>query len=191
MKRFLTIVVALSCIVLPVSAFANTGEYGFTISGSAVSPDVNTVPFVPGLLTAFLWLKCCQLPAPLPQGISAAEFAVVSTNLANAVLAFTAAGNWLNAGGATNLLLAVGGCPCMNDLAGSWLVLVNGPGSLSLGLSSTQTKAGVDCSPNPSLWDVEWVGLDFGGGPCGKGTICQKPVSVEESSWGQVKALYR
>jgi hypothetical protein len=193
MKRLLTIVVALSCLALPLDAFATGGEYGFVISASAASPDVNTVPFAAGVQTYFLWLKCCNLPAGFPQGISAAEFGLVSTNAANLVLGFTPTGSWLNAGGASNLLLAVGGCPCGPTVAGSILILANAPGSLCIGPSSTNTKAGVDCSPDPQLWPIEWRGLDFGGGiACVEGTLCEKPpLAVEEASWGGVKALYR
>jgi hypothetical protein len=192
MKRLLTLVVALSCLVLPLDASA-TGEFGFAISASAASPDLNTVAFAAGVQTYFLWLKCCQLPPGFQQGISAAEFGLVSTNAANVILGFTPMGAWLNAGNATNLLLAVGGCPCGPTVAGSILVLANAPGSVCIGPSTTATKAGVDCSADPQLWSVDWKGLDFGGGgPCIEGTICEKPpVSVEEASWGGVKALYR
>lgn len=191
MRRCLTIGVVLACAAFPDDVFAVGGEYGFTISASPVSPDVNTTPFTPGLQTYHLWLKCCSLPAGFPQGIAAAEFGLVSTNPANVILAFTPKGVWLNAGSATNLFLAIGGCPCGPLIVGNILFLTNAPGSLCIGPSATGTKAGVDCTPNPQLWPVEWTGLDFGGGPCGKGDLCIKPISVEEMSWGAVKGLYR
>jgi hypothetical protein len=65
------------------------------------------------------------------------------------------------------------------------------PGNLCIAPSSTGTKATVDCTANPSLWDIDWVGLNFGGGACGKGSVCDKPITVEEISWGGVKGLYR
>jgi hypothetical protein len=188
MKRSLTIVAALFCFVLPVSGFAQC-PFGFTISGSATSPDVNSIPVTPGLQTVFLWLKCCNLPRDLPQGIAAAEFGLVSTNPDNVILAFTPAGSWLNVGSGTNLILAIGGCPCSFSLAGSILVSATAPGGLCLGPSLTGTMGGVDCSATPSVWPIEWIGLTFGGPPCGESKTCI--LSVDAQSWGSVKALYR
>ena len=190
MKRFLTIVVASFCLVLARSAAAQPpqGDYGFTISASATSPDVNQAPFTPGILFVFLWLKCCRLPAGMEQGIAAAEFGIVSTSPANVILAFTPVFPWLACG---SLLICAADCPCTNSLVGRLTILSNAPGSYCLGPSTTGTKAGVDCSENPSLWPIEWIGLDNGGGFCGKGVLCDGPVSVEGTSWGSVKSLYR
>jgi hypothetical protein len=133
-------------------------------------------------MTAFLWLKCCLLGAL--QGITAAEFALVSTDPANAILAFTPAEGWVSAGTETELLFAGAGCPGGPVVAGTILVSVSAPGSLCIGPDQLGTEASVDCSPNPVLWPIAWTGLDFGGGHC-------KSVAVESTSWGKIKATYR
>jgi hypothetical protein len=51
---------------------------------------------------------------------------------------------------------------------------------------------GVDCSVNPTVWPIEWIGLDVGGGGCDSGNpLCFGPVAVESKSWSKVKSLYR
>jgi hypothetical protein len=167
---------------------ATDQPYGWTISSSPTDPFANSMAPTGAVATAYLWLACCQLPAGLQQGMAAAEFTLQATG--PVVLATTPANNFLNAGGATNLLLAVGGCPCGPVVAANVLILAL-PGSICIVESPTGTKGTVDCQPDPALWGMDWIGLDLGGGPCGKGQICQKPVSVESASWGQIKGIYR
>jgi hypothetical protein len=190
MKRFAAIAAVSLSLLVPSSPMAQ-GEYGFTLSASSTTPDVNETSFAPGVRNAYLWLKCCDLPSEYEQGISAAEFSVASTNLANVILGFTPVFPWLPCGEIPTLFLACAvDCPCNDSLVGNFLVLFNAPGSLCIVPSSTGTRAGVDCSNNPSLWPIEWVGLDFGGGFCGSGSLCGV-ISVEDASWGGVKTLYR
>jgi hypothetical protein len=171
------------------------GEFGWTISSSSTDPLQNTAPFTPGEQTYFLWAYCADLPAGFPQGIAAAEFGLVSSP-SNTIVAFTPseARGWRNLGSATNLLLFVDGCPC-GGLAGTIRIQVNAPGSLCLGPSSTDTKVGVDCSENPYLWPIDWIGLDIGGGPCGRGLLCRSyrgcVIAVDPTTWGRTKARYR
>jgi hypothetical protein len=124
--------------------------------------------------------------------MSTAEFGLVSDNPANVILGFTpnAAGGWLNAGSATNLLLAVSGCPCGPVLAGTILTLVNQPGSLCIG-GTCGAEATFDCSPPPLPHGMDWVGLDFGAGICARGGLCSIGTPLEVESWGKVKAMYR
>jgi hypothetical protein len=192
MKRLLTTVVVIFCLVLLGSAAAQPPQghegYAFTISASLASPDANQIPFAPGILSAFLWLKCCRLPSWMEQGIAGVEFGVTSTNPANVILAFTPVFPWLDCG---SILLCAADCPCWNSLVGRWTILMNAPGSFCLGPSTTGTLAGVDCSENPSLWPIDWIGLDSGGGGCWNGPLLCDLISVEGRSWGSVKSLYR
>lgn len=178
MKRFLTIVSAL-CLVAS-TAMAQP-RYGWSISNSGANPDANTGPVAAGVATMFLWLSCSN------QGMSAADISVTAS-VGNVVLAFNTANGFLNAGSATNLLLAVGGCPSGPVNAGSWLVLKNVP----LDMCLTGANVTVDCESNPTAWPHEFVGYSETGTPCtdpipGSCAV----VSVEDSSWGSIKGLYR
>lgn len=96
------------------------------------------------------------------------------------VLATTPVNGFLNAGGTTNLLLAVGGCPPGPVVAANLLTL-SLPGSICLAPSAQNgVKGTVDCSPNPQLWSIDWRGLEL-----------LPPVSVEPTTWGSVKQRYR
>jgi hypothetical protein len=124
--------------------------------------------------------------------VSTAQFALTSTNPDNVIVSFTAnsAGGWINTGSANNLFLSASGCPLGPMLAGAILIDVKEPGSLCIG-PVCGWKAVTSCGPNPSFFPVEWIGLNFGGGPCQKGSLCGAPVSVETQSWGKIKAMYR
>ena len=194
MKPVLATVAILAAVLMASSAFAESEPYTWTISGDSTNPFANTGSFLPGLQTLYVWLACCNLPDPLMDGMSAAEFGLFSTNPANVILAMTPMNGFLNAGSPTEPLLAVGGCPCGPVAAASMLVLSNAPGQICFRASSaTGTKGTVDCEPNPSLYAMAWIGFsDDGAAPCTKGVICKEdPTSVEDSSFGKVKALYR
>jgi hypothetical protein len=189
MKLLITILSVIAVLALPASSFAQpAAPYAWTISASATSPFVNTTSPTGGVATYRLWLNCADLPGSLQDGMAAAEFAVVSVGVTH--LATTPVNGFLNAGSTTNLLLAVGACPGGPVVAADLLVL-SLPGTMSLAPSSTQTKGTVDCSPNPSLWPIDWIGLGVGLPPLGKGPADCAPVSVEEGTWGQIKGLYR
>jgi hypothetical protein len=185
MKRFLTIVSALCiCAVMATGAFAGgTGpQYGWTVSKSAVDPLINSGLPTGGVDTLFLWFYCST------EGMASAEMDVVSTP-AGQVIAFNVSNGYLNAGNATHLLLAVGGCPSAPVVAGSILVLHFAP--LIVCLEGANVT--VDCSPNPQAWPHDHKGYaDLALPLClsDSPTLCQ-PVSVEESSWGSIKSLYR
>jgi hypothetical protein len=57
----------------------------------------------------------------------------------------------------------------------------------------TNLVATVDCSPNPQTWPMGWLGLDLAlGESCRTLDVnCTKPVSIEETTWGTIKSLYR
>jgi hypothetical protein len=183
MKRVLTIIAALLVAAAP--SFA-ANQYGWTISSSPSDPFVNTGPVTGAPLSLYLWLACSD-----NGGMSAAEFDL-QTPPGVFNFGFTVLGSFLNAGGATHLLLAVGGCPTGPVPAGLWNVfnttpgsycLVNGPGGGNRGT--------VDCDPvAPQLWPIGVVGYGAGGPPSCVELLCPI-VSVESSSWGSVKSLYR
>src|SRR5262245_52014898 len=104
-------------------AQAQTFRYGWTVSKSNADPFVNTGSPTGGVDTLFLWFQC-----NVGDGISAADFA--ATGSLAPPLAFNVSNGFLNAGNATALLLAVGGCPAAPIVAGSWLVLHSSPGDL-------------------------------------------------------------
>ncbi len=199
-------------------------RYGWTVSGSSTDPCVSTGNFVVGgLATLFLWYFYND-----PDGMSAADLSVdIQPPGAVSVLAFNTANGYLNAGSATNPLLAVGGCPNGPLNAGSWLMIPVAPAwQFCLG----GNKLTVDCQINPIAWPSDVKGFANGGGSvtcvegmpencsdeacfgwfcdsetgecyvdlcacghCDGPEICAEcqVVSVETSSWGKVKTLYR
>ena len=192
MKRLTTIfaVLALILTAAPSSFAADTYEYGWSISGSSVDPFANTGAFVPGLGTLYLWYQC-----NVKDGMSAAEFDIVSANAANVFLSFSATNGFLNAGNGNALLIAVGACPSGPIVAGTILILKNAPGEYCIAPSASNgISVTVDCDTNPTTHDNVVVGWSDAGAPgCGgriDGLLCN-PVSVDATSWGQVKGLYR
>jgi hypothetical protein len=167
--------------------------YTWTISADPFDPYQNTTPFVPGLRTFYLHYACSTPPPTGPGGAAAAEFGVYNTNLANSVVGFIPLAGFLNAGTPTELLLAIAGCPDGPRRAGNLLTLNAIEGQYCFRPSANGVMGTVDCSPNPDLWPMDFIGLSHGAGsPCFAGTgDCTKPISVEETSWGKVKTLYR
>lgn len=159
--------------------------YAWVVSSSPSILFANTGNFPPGALaTVYLWFFAVG-----PQGMSAADISVV-INPAGAVnvLAFNTSNGFLNAGSVTNPLLAVGGCPYGPVVAGSWILLpVFSAWELCLG----GVAMTVNCEINPIAYPHLSHGFANGGAPqtCG-GDLCGI-VSVESTSWGMVKSLYR
>jgi hypothetical protein len=186
MKRFMTILSVLAILAMGTSAHAV--RFGWTISGSAADPYVNTGTATNGVVNLTLWLVCTDGTL----GMASAEFDLVPQGTMS-VLAFTALPPFLNAGGATNLLLAVGGCPPGPLPAGTVLIL-DTPGGVCFGASAANGLiTTVECS-TLALGDMEYIGYDNSGtGPCMEmagDNLCD-PVSVEDDSWGSIKSLYR
>ena len=82
----------------------------WAISSSDVDPNANFGP-LDGVGSLYLWFFC----SPSADAIAAAEFDLVG---AIPVVEFLPRNGFLNAGGATNLVLAVGGCPQGNVVVG-------------------------------------------------------------------------
>ena len=123
MKRFLTIL-----FVLALATSVSARDFGWTLSNSPTDALANSGTFTAGILTLYLHYYCTNDG----NGLASAEFDIQSTSAANLVLAFTALNGFLNAGGATNLLLAVGGCPYGPVAAGNFLISANAPGQYCL-----------------------------------------------------------
>jgi hypothetical protein len=181
MKRFVTALAVGILVMGPAPALAqNSYSWAITdLTGSSVSTFTG-----PGTLFLNLSLYC----AP-NDGASAAEFDVSSSNPANIVLAFTALNGFLNAGGATNLLLAT---PCTNGpvVAGQLIVSSNAPGEYCLVPSGNGKKVTVDCTVF-----LEWQNTSAGFSNVGSLPTCTEVLcfvdSVVEESWSRVKSLYR
>jgi hypothetical protein len=191
MKLLMTICAALAMVVMmaPTSQ-ATDFQYGWTISNSIASPFSNTGPFVPGLGTLYIWYECS-----VKDGMSAAEMAFLTLNAANVTLAFTPLNGFLNAGTTTEWLLAVGSCPAGPVVAGQMLCLMNAPGEFCIVPSAANgINVTVDCSPNPQTHTNSTVGFAHDGAVllCNdlSPELCNV-VSVDQTSWGQVKGLYR
>jgi hypothetical protein len=184
MKRFLTIFSALCiCAVMATGAAAHN-IYGWSISNSDSNPFANTGALAPGLVTLHLWYACNSA-----DGMSAAEIDP-TISAGNTIAAFNVANGYLNAGTATHLLLAVGGCPNAPVRAGSWLIIKATPVDMCPGGANVT----VDCSADPSAWPNDFIGYSEAGVPCEDlrpEDLCGVTTSVEESSWGSIKSLYR
>ena len=183
MKRFMTIVSALSILVVASSAFA--GQYGWTLSNSSTDPLSNNGAPTGGLATLFLWYVCDN-----DLGISAAEFDLDTVPLA----APTVANGWINlATQPFQWLAIIGQCPSGPMVAASILYIdAAGINVCIVPSADNGFNISVDCDQNPYAHD--FIGYDStGGGPCLQGDapdLCFTD-SVASESWGDIKALYR
>jgi hypothetical protein len=175
-------------VIFLLTSTSSAEDYGWTISTSDTSPDVNTAIATQDLASYYLWFACSDVPAPLENGMAAAEFDIVATGPTH--IATNVMSGFLNAGGTGNLLLAVGGCPSGPVVAAELLVL-SFAGNICIAPADNGNLVTVDCAPAPSAHQMAWVGLDLGSGACSGGTCVVSPTPVESLSWGEVKALYR
>jgi hypothetical protein len=209
MKKFLTMMMVLALLViLPATALAQSGFYTWSISGSAADPFANTaaVP-APGLITLYLWfVEGCHPEAS--GGMAAAEFKITVNAGAGgwSFTAFIPQNSFFDAGPpntaiSKNALMAVGACPTGPVVAANMLFIANGSGA-NVGFTITdntvglsQVAATVDCSsgsPGLHTWPatMRCVGYSAGGVNQDHGQDC-RVTSVESTTWGQIKGLYR
>ncbi|MAF26797.1 MAG: hypothetical protein QGH59_09215 [Gemmatimonadota bacterium] len=183
MKRFMTILAVLSVLVLATSATAEV--YGWTISGSATDPFVNTG--TPAFAVGFFTLHfVCD-----SDGMSAAEFDIGGTMT---VYAFTPLNGYLNAGGATNLMLAVGGCPVGPLAAGTVMALDLGGAIYPMDSAANALNVTVNCAAT-DMFDNNYIGYSTDGSApvsnvADASALCVG-TGVEPSNWGAIKGLYR
>lgn len=198
MKRFMT-VLALAVLVAAPAAFAQE-QFGWTISNSTADPLSNTGAIAPdpanpfgGLL--FLWLMCDNFPdGSGGGGMSAAEFDIVElTGTSGATpSAFGTQNGFLNAGGVTDLLLAVGACPMGAVLAGQFSL---GPDNFVpdvelciVNSAANNRNLTVDCLTGLGVTNAT-IGFRKTAAPSCIDQLC--PVPVHSRSWGEIKGLYR
>ena len=179
MKRVLLLAMC-ALMVTPIVAGAQN-NYGWSLSESPSDPCVTTGTPTFAVKTIYLWHTYAT-----NQQMSAADISAAGSI---APLAFNASNGYLNAGDAVNLLLAVGGCPMPPINAGNFLIVDTG-GNMEL----AGARLTVDCVVNdPYLsgttgWSSDGstpVEYDVAGG-----TGCTT-ISVEGTSWGSVKNMYR
>lgn len=183
MNRLLIAWVALAASSTVPDALAGAeNRYGWSLSASAADPFANTTAPSFGLRTVYLWYTCSSV-----DGLSAAEFLVVTTGLSHA--ATVPENGFLNAGSHDDLRLAVGGCPGGPVVAARLLMIDNG-GNVCLAPSSQAFPSAVDCASTPGSHPIDWAGFSSGLGTCADGALCP-PDAIEARSWGQLKALYR
>jgi hypothetical protein len=200
MRRWITATTIAALIAVPlhsdVQAGGGNGYFSWVVSGSSTDPNVPTGPDGTGFNTVYLWLKQgCGLGGN-GAGMSAAEMRLVAKGDWG-IVAFTPQNSFLNAGTLPDLLLAVGGCPVGPVVAGN--ILATGTvGGINLGRTGSVEGAGtVDCEINPILYS--WPEFNrFEGYATASATHSRQNhgagcdgVSVEQNSWGTVKALYR
>jgi hypothetical protein len=183
MRRFLTIL-----FVLTFATSAYAGDVGWTLSDSPTSAFSNLGSPVAGLVSIYLWFYCINAA----EGLASAEFGIAGTSVP---LSFTPANGFLNAGGAANLLLAVGGCPYGPVMAGTFVFFdQSGAGfnacivpSATNGLNVSVYCIGLGLLPN------DYIGYANDGTlPCeSEYELCTYSTSVADASWGTVKSFYR
>ncbi|MCA9751265.1 MAG: hypothetical protein KC591_03675 [Gemmatimonadetes bacterium] len=100
-------------------------DYGWSISSSSTNSSLFSGPLSSNIDYLYLWLTCTTT-----EGIAAMECGLESDNTVFVPLAFEPMNGALNAGTATHLILAVGGCPREPFLIGRILVLYLGPVSV-------------------------------------------------------------
>ncbi len=127
---------SLALAVLVAGSLPARAGYEFSLSASDTDPNIHTASPSGGLRSVYLWLACSD------DGIAAFETGVSGTL---PVFGFTPLNGVMNAGNATDLLLAVPGCPDSLVL-GSFAVWDSG-GTLCLAPSGNGWIAAVDCDP--------------------------------------------
>jgi hypothetical protein len=199
MRRWTTILAALAMLTLPSMAAAQgTGYYEWSVSASNSTPDANTGPDgTGGVNTVYLWFVAGCNTLPGFPGMASADIGLYGVDTWS-VIAFNVMNGFLNAGNATKLLLAVGGCPTGPVVAGEILAIgVAGGIRLGIGTVSPPTSGTVDCTPDPLLWSwpqyVRYRGFKTDGSSAtlqdhGNGCTADP---VDPSSWGTIKSLYR
>jgi hypothetical protein len=191
---------AIACVLTLAASTAalaggGTGRYEWRISFSNSDPYAQTGADFASFGNLYLWVIGCN-SVPAGPGLASAEFDVVATGWT--VVGFAPANGFLNAGGPSDPLLAVGGCPAGPVIAGSWTVLGTA-GKMSLKESvRSSTCATVDCDGvTPQLWSWPDEMLVAGAISAGQAGIVNTwgngcgADPVDASSWGSVKSLYR
>jgi len=191
--------VTLICALLVfASSRAGAQDYGWTLSGSATYPLYNVIPPTTDVIPVYLWFWC-SYPK---DGISAARFSLEHSKTIS-IFSFEPSPGVVNTGTVDDLSLTISGCPQGSFLAGHFLVQDTGDGSFSLCLGPAllppYPNVSYGCADPDQPLDNATMGLvatqySFPE-PCAYSPnffgSCEPKVSVEEFSWGRIKALYR
>lgn len=177
---FTLVTLLLLASVSVVTAEAYGEYYGWTLSFTDTDPEQNVGPAFPGFGTVYLWMFCNQIDGAAAYGAN-----VTATNGAF-IAGFTPVAGVLNAGTATALALAIGGCPNGPIVIGSFTVVGTATDMCM------DTAITVDCDQiTPTEWASAVRGLSAGGGTiCETGDLCIGDATAA-SSWGAIKGLYR
>jgi len=140
-------------------------EYGWTISGSDTDPFVNSGSPAGGPTTLYLWLQCTT-----KDGAASAVFDLSVIGAGSSIEAFIPTGHIINAGDATQLLLAFPGCPGDGDpalpfLVGSIQAFDAGAEYCIVPSAEYNWNATVDCSPYQEIHPNFTKGYSSLGGP--------------------------
>jgi hypothetical protein len=174
------------CIGLMASAVAGQ-EYGWTVSASSQDPLLNTAPALNDVATYYLWYVCALGGS---ETWCAAEFGLSYDGPVPFGAGVTPINGFLNAGTATNLLIAGG--HTYGRIIVALLSVISLPGTISFTASDAGLIYGVDCQQGNLLWPIEWVGLGLDAPAPFGGTLCEdNPIATRLSSWGRIKGLYR
>lgn len=139
-----------------------SGGCEFSISASDQDPYVNMSPPTDGPRNLYLWATCVE------DGLAAFELGFTGTLN---VWGFNPMNGVMNAGTATDLMLAIPGCPYGQSLdlvLGFWVVNDDG-GSACLGASSSGLIGAVDCNQVDPGLTVDPIVRGFSSGlgaPC-------------------------
>jgi hypothetical protein len=188
-----TSLLSTTCAVLlcAASALANPIglDFGWTISDSPTDPFSNTGTTNATLL--YLHVQCATLGV-----IESAEFDLEFLNGQGEIMQFVPNAPFVNAGGPSNLLLSVPGCPEPPLLVGEIHCAFYGPDELCIVPSATNGFNWTFTCDGMAIENLT-VGYSATGGPpscdeqLGSGILCYEIVSVEQGSWGQIRSLYR
>jgi hypothetical protein len=173
----------LALVALVVSGPASAEPYQWTLSASSSDPFVNTGPPTGGLQTLHLWFACSEVGAIWAEF----DFEVSPSDL---LVQIDPIGPYTFAPTYGFYLLEC----TMAPTRVAELSIIDGAGDGFTACfipSSTQTLGTVDCAPNPALHPMAFLGFSSDGTPpCTEGD-CLGVVSVDDRSWGSMKALYR
>lgn len=174
------------CVGLMASSVAGQ-EYGWTISASSQDPLLNTAPALNDVATYYLWYVCALGGS---ETWCAAEFGLSYDGPVPFGAGITPINGFLNAGTATNLLIAGG--HTYGRIIVAYLSVMSLPGTISFTESEAGLTYGLDCLQGMQPWPIEWVGLGLDApNPVG-GTLCEdNPIAAGPLTWGRVKGLYR
>jgi hypothetical protein len=186
MKRFLTIVAALSICVLASSTAMAQLQYGWTVSNSTTDPF--SYSGAPSAAQLRLWFACS-----VGDGMSAAELFIRATP-PNSVGSVSTVGQYLAVydpdTDRNHILLA---CPCTNAPARAANLNTHPdddpqPDIVSVCIVSVAT---VNCPADIEMQSDRHGYNDTGLPDCPEDQFTNCTTSVEETSWGEIKSLYR